>query len=170
MKAKDESREIKRRVKHLLANLSFQPENVVSAAQQTPGMFRDAAEYRRLCLFESNRAKLKWESEAAAFSLKVRKAARDVGDKLTNDEITAKVTASLRLMPHAQARDRAEEAEEYSHLLVDAVRVRRDCLRMIADLVRQEISIQSAVEANRGPVDALRAKLRARYPGEENNE
>ena len=170
MKAKDESREIKRRVRLLLANLSFQPENVVSAAQQTPGMFRDAAEYRRLCLFERNRAKLKYESEAAAFSLKVRKAARDVGEKLTNDEINAKVTASLRLMPFAQARDRAEEGEEYSHLLVDAIRVRRDCLRMIADLVRQEISMQSAVEANRGPVDQLRAKLRARYPGEESGE
>jgi hypothetical protein len=73
-------------------------------------------------------------------------------------------------MPFAQARDRAEEGEEYSHLLVDAIRVRRDCLRMIADLVRQEISMQSAVEANRGPVDQLRAKLRARYPGEESGE
>jgi len=93
---------------------------------------RDAAEYRRLCLFERNRAKLKYESEAAAFSLKARKTARDVGEKLTNDEINAKVTASLRLMPFAQARDRAEEGEEYSHLLVDAIRVRRDCLRMIA--------------------------------------
>jgi hypothetical protein len=41
---------------------------------------------------------------------------------------------------------------------------------MIADLVRQEISMQSAVEANRGPVDQLRAKLRARYPGEESGE
>jgi hypothetical protein len=166
-KPNDESREIRKRVKALLANLSFSPENVVQAAVTTPGMFRDAAEYRKLCLFERNQAKMLFEREEATYALKMRKIGRDTGTKVTEGEISAKVAANLRMVPLIQARDRAEENEEFSKLVVDAVRVRRDCLRMISELVREEISIQTAVESNRGKVDDLRSKLRARYPGEE---
>jgi len=167
MKPTKEANEIKRRVARMLDRLAFSPENVVAAAVETPVMFRDAVEYRKLCLFERNQAKARYERAAADVALKLRKAARDCGDRTTEGEISARVASNLKLIPFVSARDRAEEAEEYSRLVVDTIRVRRTCLEMIAQLVREEISIQSAVEGNRGKLDDLQRKLSARYPGDE---
>ena len=65
MKPTKEANEIKRRVARMLDRLAFSPENVVAAAVETPVMFRDAVEYRKLCLFERNQAKARYERAAA---------------------------------------------------------------------------------------------------------
>jgi hypothetical protein len=55
--------------------------------------------------------------------------------------------------------------DEYSKLVVEAFRMRRDSLRIVGDLVRDEISIVRAVEQSAEKVQETRRKLKERFPG-----
>ena len=153
----------------ILDKLGFSPDNVVQAASSNPLLFRDAIDFRQKCLSERTRAKAILERTEAECELAIRKDHRDRGEKITEGNIEILTTLDADVATAKDLFSKAEEADEYSRLIVEAVRMQRDCLKIVADLTWNDISIQRAVDNNSGKVNDTRERLRdarnARYPG-----
>ena len=151
----------------LLKQVDFSSDNIVTAAAENSRLFLRAVTLRMQCVRESNAAKMGYEEARARLSLKLRAEAEAIGQKTTEKGIEALLLIDPDLITLATLRDRADEMEEYSKLVVEAFRMRRDCLEIIKGLVWDEMSLQRAAELNSGKLAELRARVRNKYPGQE---
>lgn len=147
------------RIASLLDRLGFQPENVIQAASETPEMFREAIEFRRACLARRNQAEMVYERSKAEASLRIRTLARETGEKTTEDQIKSQTLLQVEVAAAATAFAQAEEFEEYSKLVLEAVRIRRDSVQVSSYLMRDDIRYQNTEMAE------LRSNLEKKYPG-----
>jgi len=149
----------------LLDKLAFSADDVIDASEKTPLLYREAIDLRYRTMEARSDAKRAWETLQAQRNLELRQEARANGDKITEDGVKAMLLLDPEIAPAAEVRDRTENADEYLKLVVKAFEMRRDCLEIVGFLVRGEMSVQKAVEANAGKIMATREKLRNKYPG-----
>ena len=150
----------------LLGKIDFSPDNVVVAAAENSALFVEAINYRIDRLGESKAAKMAWEEKRADKELKIRKSYRDAGEKITEGNIDALLFLDPDVKSLSAKRDRADVLDEYSKLVCEVFRMRRDCLEVVGNLVGRELSMQAAVDQGREKMAAQRQKLRERFPGE----
>jgi len=152
-------------IANVLNRLEFSPDDCVRAAAENPLLFRDVIDYRIDKMRDRNAAKMQMEKIKAEIELAIRADARANGDKVTEGTIDAKLLVDPKVDKAIKLFNAAEEADEYSRLLLEAIRLRRDALKVIGDLVRDEVSLQRATEMNMGKVAEARERLKAKYPG-----
>jgi hypothetical protein len=109
-------------------------------------------------------AKMQLEAMQAELDAKMRKEARTNGEKITEKEIERNLTLDKSLRGACEGYAQAEEGEEFAKLLVEAFRMRRDCLKIVGDLTRDELSLQRAVEEGRAALKSTRDKAKERFP------
>ena len=148
----------------LLGEIDFSPDNVVTAASVNSVLFIEAAQHRYETLSKKTAAKMLMEQITAGKDLDLRKEARANGDKTTENQIKAALTLDPDVSAATEKFNKAEEMDEYMKLVVEAFRMRRDCLQIVAGLVRNEMSSQSAYEAGAEKLKANRQKLREKFP------
>lgn len=153
------------RIQELLKKLDFQPQNVLDAAANNPGLFKLAIDFRLECLRRRNQMKMQYEQTSAEKELAIRKEARETRTKITNDEVTALLLVDKVVAASRRQFEAADEMDEYSKLVVEAFRMRRDSLRIVEDLVKDEMGLQRAVEQTAEKVAETRRKLYERFPG-----
>lgn len=153
-------------VAKLLGKIDFSPDNVVQAAAENSSLFVEAIQFRLEKLSARNAAKMAWEEKQAARELNIRKVYREAGEKITEGNIDALLLTDINIKAAAEAYSRAEELDEYSKLVCEAFRMRRDCLEVVGNLMRNELSMQAAVEQGRDKMAAARKVLRERFSGE----
>lgn len=151
----------------LLAQIDFSPDNVVAAAATNPKLFVKSIEFRVECLRKRNAAKMAWEKGQAEADMAIRREARKSGDKVTERYIEEQVLLDPGVATLATKFTAADEMDEYSKLIVEAFRMRRDCLKIIGDLTRDELSLARAAEAGAEKLANTRRRLRDKYPGSE---
>src|SRR5205085_3834483 len=149
----------------LLAKIDFSADNVINAASQQPVLFLQAIEFRIKCLRDANIAKMVWERERAAEELLIRKDALQSGMRVTEGNIDAQLLVNQTISDLGAAHSRAAEMDEYSKLIVEAFRMPRDCLRIIGDLTRDDLSLQRASEESTEKMRETRRKLKEKFPG-----
>ncbi len=154
----------RRTVAELLGKIDFSPDNVIEAAAVNSVLFVDAIDYRRECLSKRNAAKMVMEQIQAGKDLNMRREARALGDKITERHIETSLLLDPDVADAMRLYDEAEELDEYSKLVVEAFRMRRDCLKIVGELMRGELSAQAAVEAGMEKMESSRRKLRERFP------
>lgn len=147
----------------LLKGLDFTADNVVDAATRNAVMFMRAVEYRIRCMHGRVEAKMRLESSCAAMDAELRKEARDLGEKITEKGIEQRLTLDKLISERKDKFSEAEELEEYAKLLVEAYRMRRDCLKIVGDLTRDELSLQRSVEVGKDAMREARGKMGKRY-------
>lgn len=153
-------------IKGLLDRIDFSSDNVVAAAAENAPLFRVAIDYRIDCLRSRNVAKMAWEVAEAELELKLREDARLNGERITEGHIKALLQADAGIAEFHKKYLNSDELDEYSKLVVEAFRMRRDCLRIIGDLTPDDLSIQRALEAGgHAKIAATRKKLKDRFPG-----
>jgi len=59
----------------------------------------------------------------------------------------------------------AASYDEYSKLICDVFKMRRDCLKIVDEMTRDEIRQQGALEAGAEKMRAQRKVLRDKFPG-----
>ncbi len=160
------SRPSGRSIGALLGQIDFSPENVVQAASVNSVLFIEAVQHRYESLSKRTAAKMLMEQITAGKDLNLRAEARATGDKTTENQIKATLTMDPEVAEATEKFNKAEELDEYMKLVVEAFRMRRDCLQIVAGLVRNEMSAQSAYEAGAEKLSATRKKLRDRFPEE----
>ena len=149
----------------LIGKLRLTPENVVAEAAENPALFHDAVEYRIGCMHNKNEAEMALDAEKADVSMRIRHNARSVGEKTTEASIDALITRSPRVQKKTRILHDREEMDEYSKLLVEAFRMRRDCLEVIGGMMRSELASQKAMQVASAELADARRKLQAKYPG-----
>lgn len=154
----------------LLTKLDFAPENIIQAACTNSNLFVEAAKYRVRCLENKVNAKTNWEVKRAERELAIRKKARDTGEKTTEDQIKAQLLVDKIVMPFAKALSQAEVHDTFAGLVVEAFRMRRDCLQVVKGLVQDEYSMSRAAEDASGRMRKVREDLRKKFPGSEDSE
>lgn len=150
----------------LLERVEFQPENVVAAAAENSVLFLEAINYRLDCMRRRSAAKLYYERERARLDTSIRANARADGDRVTEKQIESTILLDVDLERANRSFQDAEEEDEYSKLIVEVFRMRRDCLRIVEGATRDEMSLQRAAEVGAEKMRETRQRLRERFPGE----
>jgi hypothetical protein len=150
----------------LLEKIDFSPDNVVQAAAENSVLFVTAIDYRLQCLENKTAAKMAWEKIRAEKELKIREDARANGNKLTEGNIDALLLTNTIVEDFAKKLARTETLDIYSQLVVEAFRMRRDCLRIVENMVQSEYSMGRSIEAAAEKTKESRRRLKDRFPGE----
>lgn len=151
-------------LEEILSGIGFSPENVIYAAAKHPVLFIKAIDYRRARLGERNAAEMLHKKTEAECSLRLRDEARKSDTKITEKGLETSVLLDEEVETAARQLMQAEEMDEYSRLLIEAYRMQRDCLKIVGELARNELSLQLAAEQEVGKMTAMREKVKTRFP------
>lgn len=151
-------------LKKLLQKIEFSSDNIVAAAADNSALFLKAVEYRIQAYRAKSAAKMALETMQAEKELKIRGQAREIGERITERNVEALLLIDKEVRNQMEAFNQADEEEEYSRLVVEAFRMRRDCLRIIGDLVRDEMSLQRAAEIGTQNLREVRKRAGTRFP------
>jgi hypothetical protein len=155
----------KRSIADLLGKIDFSPNNIVAAAAVNTVLFVEALDFRRESLEAKTRTKMALSRTEAEFDVEARRTAKALGEKITERQIESMMLLDDVIQARQDASAKAEEYDEYVKLVVEAFRMRRDCLEIVASLVRNEISSQDAYEAGSEKLVEQRKALRKKFPG-----
>jgi hypothetical protein len=144
----------------LIKRLPLVDENILAEAAKQPMLFIDAARYRVAKMRSRLKSEATLEYATAAVALKIRVRRAD-GEKLTEGAVKAKVAKNLSLRTLRTACDDSTAREEFSKLILEAYRMRRDGIRIIADAhnyegVKESSELQR-IETRRKMVKRARA-------------
>lgn len=118
----------------LIKKLAIIDENILVEAANQPLLYMEAAKYRVARMRKKAEAVARLESERSLLGLKLRKQKDETGKKAhTEDGVKARTELALIKSGARAALDRANEYEELSKLLLEALRQRRDAIRVIAE-------------------------------------
>ena len=123
-------------VLRIVEKLGLDPDAIIHASAEQGLLFMNAAEYRVTCLTRRNSCKSRLDADTAAHALAVRRAAEKSGEKITEGKIANELAADSVLESRRNDLAVAEEEVEYSYLLLEALRMRRDMLRILNDQQR----------------------------------
>jgi hypothetical protein len=120
------------KLSQLIKLLAVVDENIINEAIRQPLLFVDAARYRVSKMREVSRSIARLESFVSEFGLRVR--AKGAGDqRLTEGFVKSKIQRSPTYKKLQSAVHDAERKQEFAKLLLEAYRMRRDAIRIIAD-------------------------------------
>ena len=145
--------------------MEFLPEDILNAAAEQPRLFMDAVEYRVQRMDRRIQAEAAMKHMQAEQSLEIREEQAASADRITENKITAMLATDVDLQQTVQAFNQEERGEEYAKLLLEAYRMRRDCLRIIGELSGREFALNHIAEEGANKVKALKSTLKKKYPG-----
>lgn len=122
----------------LLAKLDFEDHEVLVAACSQPALFMKAADYRVECMRKQQKADAQLDVVRAEMAADLRKEHGERGEKIAEKLMNELLDASEDVQTARAESEAAKRGDEYSKLLVEAYRHRRDALRIVADMMRAE--------------------------------
>ncbi len=147
----------------MLANIDFSPENVVATAAAQARLFLEAADYRMDCYRKRQMAETRLERQRVQEAQELRQKAKEIGEKTTEANVAEMVSYNPEIRQLQDTLFMAEESEEASKLLLEAYRMRRDCLRVVAELVSSELAMGKVVAAEREKMTNVKRRLAEKY-------
>lgn len=153
-------------LRYLLDSLDFSDEDVVEAAKKQAKLFLEAARFRVRKMRERIGAEAKYKALQASKGAKYRKSLATTGARVTEGQISERVTANAEVKRALEAFQEAQEVEEFSKLLLEAYRMRRDSAKVVAELIGAEIYISKLGLGQTTEMDKMRKRLEDKYPGE----
>ena len=118
------------------------------------------------CLRTAMRAKMNLDGAGAEAGSRAREALVQLDEKITEKRVEELVRKDQEYIAAMEQRLEADAQEEASKLLVEAFRHRRDCLKLVSEMVSSEVSLQTVVETGRAQLNRARQKIRERYNDE----
>jgi len=153
-------------LRYVLDSLDFSDEDVVEAAKKQPKLFLEAARFRVRKMRERVGAEAKYKTLQASKGAKYRKSLAESGARVTEGQISERVTANAEVKRALEGFQEAQEVEEFSKLLLEAYRMRRDSAKVVAELLGAEIYISKLGFGQSTEMDKMRKRLEDKYPGE----
>lgn len=151
----------------ILDGLNFEELAIAEAALSQPRLFVACANYRIKLLRERKSAEASLKSLTTRQSLRLRSKYKSMGEKLTEAELKNLLNRNEFVRAAEAALVDLETEEEYSKLLLEAYRMRKDALQVIAQAQRagEYAGRISPKDFPTEAVDNLRRKAQARYKG-----
>jgi hypothetical protein len=149
----------------LLLGLSISPESVLADAGALPMQFFKAATYRVGKMRLAAAADMEMDRVQSELDASIRQAAIAIGDKLTEPSIKATILRSEVFLSALSAKTSADADEESAKLLVEAFRIKRDCMKVISELTNTERAMEAHLRSATAPLKGVRDTLDKKYPG-----
>jgi hypothetical protein len=150
----------------LIGALGVVDENIFAEAARMAEWFAKAARYRVDQMRRRSRAEIALEEWSATLNLRYRARASHLQERRTEAYFKARITLSPRYKRLLRTKDRADRREELSKLILEAYRMRRDGIKIIAEnqtygaLTAERILERSRQKGRlRGAADRLKRKL-----------
>lgn len=117
----------------LIENLALVDENILAEAARQPLLFIDAVRYRVHAMRKRSQAVAELDYRKSRLALSIRGKRSEAGEKATNALVDAMVEKHSIVRGLRDNVERAFELEEFSKLILEAYRMRRDAIRVIAE-------------------------------------
>jgi hypothetical protein len=119
----------------LIQQLALVDENILAEAAKQPILFIDAARYRVAAMRKRAQAAAELDATRSRVSLvlRARNFAGDREKRMTDAGVKDKVETQSVVRTLRASMERAYEVEELSRLILEAYRMRRDAIRVIAE-------------------------------------
>jgi len=150
-------------IEKVLARVDFTAENVLAAAEENPALFLKVIEYRVQCLRFRSESKLNMDAKEAEIELLIRHKAQKDGEKPTEAAIKARVLLNPEVKAAKKDFVEKDSLDEYSKLLLELIRLRRDSIRSVTELTRDGMNSQRATETYTANLSEARRKISERY-------
>lgn len=148
----------------LLSDLQITAESIYEDAQTLPSKFMEAAKFRVTCMRNLAAADMAHDMARAQADLEIRQEAEDSGEKITEAKVKAAIDIHPMVLPAREKFHEEEALSEHSKLLVEAFRIKRDCLDILSRLTITERSIDSNIREHTKRLEKVRADLAQKYP------
>lgn len=151
-------------IENLLGHLDFSEETLEQAAYKQPLLFVEACRYRVQRLRRKNMLESELSSSKTQLSLAIRKKSGTGDKRMTERFVEAQILQNDDIMALQDKLSRAEEYEEFSKLLVEAFRHRRDSIRVVQEIRASEMNLARHAD-EMSNLTKLKSTLRKKYPG-----
>lgn len=149
----------------LLRKLKVDDDTLLEASFEQSKLFEEVARFRKKSLLTFLQVSSDLDVAQADAAQSIRRSYEGAGGKLTEPSIREKVRKKSRVKRLIKLKNEAEAANEYSKLLVIAFQMRKECIRVAADLLGDSASMAALPGAMERKLDTLRGSLQKRYPG-----
>lgn len=119
--------------KLLIKRLALVDENIMAEAATQPILFIDAARYRVAAMKKRAQAQAELDYRKSRIALSIRARRNEAGDKVTEAAMKERVEKHSVVRKLRDRVERAFELEEFSRLILEAYRMRRDAIRVIGE-------------------------------------
>ena len=150
--------------KELIEALDVDEMDVITAAKNQAVLYLRAARYRVKKMRARVKAKSFLEAIEAEKALLIRNRDTEKKAKKTESNIKQLVLRHPEVQKAIKALSQAEEEEELAKRLLDAYDHRGKAIRIVADLMGYEVSVEKRMSDYKGLVE-LKKKVGATYPG-----
>lgn len=154
-------------LERMISKLVFHEEDVARAAMEQPKLFLEACRFRVQKLRKKIAAKTDYEQKYARVAMQLR-AQKRKGQ--TEGLIKDRAALHSSVREAKKAFDKAAVAEEWSELLVEAYRQRKDACKILAQILGSEASAELRIaesDLGKRQMQRMRDKVRQRFPGRE---
>lgn len=162
------SRLLKKKVdlSSLLDSLDFTDEQIVDASKVQPLLFMEAARYRAKAMRKRSRLEAALSVARAERAGKFRSSKKEVGDRVTEGQVQERLNKDPTIASLQASVDEAEVEEEYAKLLLEGFRMRRDALKVVADVIGAEIYVSKISSGQMTELRKIKRRLEDKYPGQ----
>lgn len=123
----------------LASQLVIVDENIKNEALRQPSLFMRAARYRVAKMRATAAAKSSLEAQYAAIGLHIRTKLKKIRqERVLEGEIKARILGNPGIKILQDAVQQAEWSEELSKLLLEGMRMKRDAIRIVAEMQSYE--------------------------------
>jgi hypothetical protein len=144
----------------LIDALPIVDENILVEAAKQPLLFIRASMYRVIKMRKRSQANAKGDYVRARLAMGIRGKKNQLGEKVTEGTLKEKVECDSSVRQLRKEVDLAFAEEEFAKLILEAMRMRRDAIRIIADAKVYEGGRETAeverVDARRQLVEKAR--------------
>lgn len=154
-------------LKQLLAALDFSDEEVVEVSKQQPMLFMEAVRFRVQSMRERTVCEAKLLAAKSTLGGKFRTKLKEGGEKVTEGQVQERIGRDKDIRAMEEELAESEQAEEWSKLLLEAFRMRRDAMKVVADVIGAEMYISkmnSGAATELGKLGKVKSKLEEKYP------
>ena len=117
----------------LIERLALVDENILAEAARQPILFIDAVRFRVAAMRRRSQAVAELGAKRSRIALVIRAKGVAAGERVTDKNCAERVDKHSLIRELSDKVDRAIEVEEFSKLILEAYRMRRDAIRVIAE-------------------------------------
>ena len=149
----------------LVRSLDFSDEEAAEAARTQPALFLLASIYRVQKMRKRQRREAKLKVIRSQYAKQVRRELTELGQRITDKQIEERLTRHKHVIELEAVLARAEQEEEFAKLLLTSMHMRRDALKVVAELVGAEVYVSRRLENSGTELTEIRKRLKEKYPG-----
>jgi hypothetical protein len=148
----------------LMNNLNFSDEQTADAAKIQPHLFMLAATFR----VQKQRRKLRYEAKLkvvrSQLAKKIRIELTELGQRVTDKQVEETISRKHEVRDIEDKLNQCIVEEEWSKLLIEALRARSSSLKIVSELIGAEVYVSRKMEGA-DDLDDVRRRLKEKYPG-----